>query len=574
MTVEQPRPLVNVSNAALAGEWLRENIGSPTLSGYFIRGDDIVHIPREGADGYVEPSSPLDSDGPAQVRAASPGHIAATVNWQCWPYKQKDSGSAPVPSRFAVEVARDAVARPDLCSSLRSLRGVTHTPIVRADGSILSVPGYDASSGFYHLPAPDLFVPWLPVRTDTVSWAVSLLSSVISDFPWRSADDRANYLGMMLTPLLRLMVPPPYKLGIITAPQPASGKTLLARILHIVHGGVFRSEIPRDDAELKKQITSILVGTTAPVVTFDNVSGTFRSSVIDGLLTSDVWTDRVLGATEETSRPNDRFWTITGNNVGIGGDLARRSLWASIDADRPDPENRPVVIGDLPEWVRSRRGGLIAALLMLVRAWTEAGRPMMPTASSDGFAHWTSVVGGILANAGIEGTFAAETTRQGKEADDDLEWRDLLRTIYAVKGSAEWTAREILEYRELAPIDPANAMLGATTRYPVAEALPADLAVRAERNGPASVARSFGMWLRNRAGRWAGGLTVRESKLSTKAAKWYIEQHGQVGLEDYEDYSPLRDAQLHKFNGKKEVSGAVESPTSPSVLPFERRFDS
>src|SRR5688500_20378172 len=47
--------------------------------------------------------------------------------------------------------------------------------------------------------------------------------------------------------------------------------------LPIFHGGVLRSEMSRDAAELTKQITAILDTTAAPVVTFDNLTGTLRS---------------------------------------------------------------------------------------------------------------------------------------------------------------------------------------------------------------------------------------------------------------------------------------------------------
>lgn len=562
------RPPVNVTNAAMAGEWLRSNIGSLELSGYFARGDDIVFTPREGTDGYVPPAEDGDHDGPAQVRTASSTHVSATINYTCWPYKRTDQSKPPSPARFSTDVAKDAIARPDLCPRLRPLRGVTHTPLIRADGTALSEPGYDPSSGFLYLPPPSLFVPSLPLTPDMVSWAVDILHQMVADFPWRSESDRANYFGMLLTPLIRLLCPPPYKLGIVTAPQPASGKTLLIRIMHELHGGVFRSEIPRDEAELKKQVTSILTGTTAPVVTFDNVSGVFRSSVMDGLLTSDVWTDRVLGATQETSRPNDRFWTLTGNNISIGGDLARRSLWASIDAGRPDPENRAVAIRNLPAWVHTRKGGLLAALLLLVRAWTADGYPLATVDSSDGFANWTAVVGGILANAGVAGEFAASETVQSQASSDDTEWHELLSAIREIKGCEPWTVREVLEARETRYIDANNVALGQMTDFPIVEALPGDLSARARRDGPSSVTRSFGMWLRHRAGRWAGSLTVREYDRRDNTQRWIIEEHksndwtitqGTMGLAGTFSRS------ARNFDDDFSQRGPGEVPSSPIV---------
>lgn len=83
------------------------------------------------------------------------------------------------PALFPAEAARRVVDLPDpaLRSELRWLAGVTHTPVVRADGSILDTPGYDPAT------------------------------------------------------------PPPYKLIVFDAPQQGTGKTLLAELGRILHGG-------------------------------------------------------------------------------------------------------------------------------------------------------------------------------------------------------------------------------------------------------------------------------------------------------------------------------------------------
>ena len=70
---------------------------------------------------------------------------------------------------------------------------------------------------------------------------------------------------------------------------------MLANIIRHIHGGVFRGEMPEDDAELRKQVSTILLVTTGPVVVIDNVSGVLRSSTLAALLTASVWGDRKLG---------------------------------------------------------------------------------------------------------------------------------------------------------------------------------------------------------------------------------------------------------------------------------------
>jgi hypothetical protein len=177
---------------------------------------------------------------------------------------KKGEDYEPVPALFP----RSAPAPPSTCPTCCrtcALRGVIHSPVFRPDGSLISDPGYDQATGLLHLPEPGLVVPRVPTsRPRDVTDAVKLLLEMIDGFPFKSEHYRANYLGMLITPLLRAMAPPPYKLHAIEAHQPGSGKTLLANLSRHIHGGVFRAEMPEDDTELRKQVTTILTVTTGP----------------------------------------------------------------------------------------------------------------------------------------------------------------------------------------------------------------------------------------------------------------------------------------------------------------------
>jgi len=166
-------------------------------------------------------------------------------------------------------------------------------------------------------------VPEKPTEREIAS-ARGLIAELLQDFPFVTMHDRAAYIGLLLTPLIRAIAPPEYKMFAISAHQAGSGKTLLADLARIIHGGVFRAELPAEEAEIRKQITTILDITTGPIVNFDNVTGVVRSSTLAGLLTSDVWDDRVLGTNTLARCVNDRVWVLTGNNMSLGGDLILR----------------------------------------------------------------------------------------------------------------------------------------------------------------------------------------------------------------------------------------------------------
>ncbi|ROO51052.1 hypothetical protein EDC02_5916 [Micromonospora sp. Llam0] len=515
-------PEVDVTTTAVAADWLREEAGRGRLAGLFIRHDQVVHTPREGEDGYIPlTANGFNNDGPAQIRAVNDSTLASriTFTYGCYRIVKRDGKPEPVQATFPRGAARISVDVPDMLPNLRHLRGVIHTPLVRADGTLLVAPGYDPGTGLLHLPEPGLTVPAVPDQPAAadVAAAVALVDEMLAGFPFVNQHYKANYIGNLLTPLLRAVCPPPYKMHAVEAHQPGSGKTLLAQLSRHIHGGVFRAELPEDDAELRKQITAILTVTTGSVVILDNVAGKLQSSTLAGLLTADVWDDRPLGATAITRASNDRLWTITGNNLAIGGDLPRRTIRTVIDPQQPNPELRTgFAIPNLEEWVIQRRGELLHALLAIIRAWVVAGRPLPPERASDGYSRWTRTVEGIVTHAGIGGQFDHPSTRVDLGTDDD-DWAMFLAAVHRAYGVRKWTAKELL-----ADVDTGNLMNPAPIP---ADALPDELAAKAARagRGPVGIAKSLGWWLRNREGRWAGGLAVRcVGEASDKAKLWQI----------------------------------------------------
>jgi hypothetical protein len=523
------RPVLDVSNVARTADWLRQEAGRGLLAGLFRRADTVVHTPREGEDGYLPLSEGDDEDGPAQIRPVNDSTVASRITY-LYRCVRIGKDEEPHPALFPRSAARTALDVPDMLPNLRTLRGVIHSPVFRPDGTLIEAPGYDRATGLLHLPEPGLTVPPVPERpTGTeVTDAITLIGEMLSGFPFVTDHHRANYIGALITPLLRAMTPPPYKLHAIEAHQPGSGKTLLANVSRHIHGGVFRAEMPDDDTELRKQITAILSITTGPVVVLDNVSGALKSSTFAGLLTSAQWDDRPLGSTSWIRAANDRIWTITGNNLNVGGDLPRRTLRTVIDPGRPNPELRTdFAITDLEGWIKTHRGRLLAALLTIVRAWVAAGQPLPRERASDGYARWVRTIDGILLNAQIPGRFDDRSTQIEVGTDDD-EWGDFLRAVHHAYGTQPWTCKELL-----ADVD--TGSLINPGRIP-ASALPGDLEAKLGRPTvtPAGLSKSLSRWLRNRDGRWAGGLAVRGAGDNGHDAKmWRIQTNlVAVGVEN------------------------------------------
>lgn len=486
LDVVRDRESVDASNSEVFAEWLWNNLGmeGTPLAGMFRKGMEVVHTPRMGEDGYrVLSRGERDQDGPAQVHTASHEMVAHQVRLGYRVTKMVRSRGTREPVLPPQDAVRVICANPTTLPNLRELRGVTHTPMMRADGSVLDVPGYDPMTGRLFLPEVGLAVPAVPEEPSRVELgrARDLVLSVLQDFPFNTEHDKANYLALMLTPLMREMVPPPYKMGLINAHQPSSGKSLLAWVLRELHGGVLRGDIP-EDAELAKQITSVLASTTAPVVQFDNVKR-LSSSRLDALLTTDTWTDRVLGASRDVTMRNDRLWVATGNNISLGGDLVRRALWVTIDPNDPHPEERTdFAITNLQGFVQEHRGALLSGLLTMLRAWTCAGRPTGPRVGEDSYSRWIEACRGVLDVAGVAGVVGHGDTKVAAETDDGEDWGQFLRKLWDQFGDSKFTAKQAGEIADIEDCAP---------------------------TGMNTSARSVGMWLANRVGQWSGDLTVR-----------------------------------------------------------------
>lgn len=547
------RPPLRVTSTAKAADWLREEIGAGALSGYFERAGAIVYTPQIGEEGYIEPKEEGDDNGPATVAVLLPKQLHSVVQFTYEVYKVKKDGEkdkkvrAVFPGQASGLVGNAPV---HMLPSLRALRGVTHTPLVRADGTILDQPGFDTESGYVYLPERGLKMAPVPQEptAEEVEAAVALLGYLIQDFTWKDAKhDRVNTLGYLLTPLLRLVAPPPYKLFAFGAHMPGSGKTLAALLGKIVHGGVLRASIPEKDEEFSKWALGILSNTTAPVVIADNLRGRISIPALEALLTSPTLNERKLGTNETPVVPNDRIWTVTGNNLKFQPDMLRRVVMIRIDPDRPDPQNRTdMAEQDLAGWATAHRGEILRALLILVANWTAAGKPKPVREQSDGFLAWEQTLDGILSAAGIEGQFDAHESRPEVEAEDDGGWSDLLAYLYERLGS-ELLAKDGFTCEEIAhrfghiPIamneddaafDLPSAQEGERHLHVGdldSRKLPSQLMTEANRPGGLSH-RKLGTWFRNRDGQYgAGYAAVKMNQKRNRQVVWTIRKAKEDG---------------------------------------------
>ena len=162
------------------------------------------------------------------------------------------------------------------------------------------------------------------------------------------------------------------------------------------------------------------------------------------------------------------------------------------------------------------RAELLSALHILIRGWAVQDRPQTET-RSDSFAAFAHATQGVLAVAGIPGQVMSEASNKASIGTDDLEWAALLVQLVRMFGvnrtfTAKDVSQQVVHERFMGHQQSPN-------NEAMFDSLPDDLARRASRGE--SIARSLGLWLRHREGRYAGGLAVRAAGEDRNGVKHY-----------------------------------------------------
>lgn len=525
-------PRLNVSNAPKAARELRGVFGSGPTAGVFLRGGQVVTVAAIGEEGYiVETETELKkriSHGPAQVRQMTEPSLRAMlgrvydigVRKEREVKKGEDEHGNPItrtepqwddrflPRDVVSQIFNDATA--GACPGLRYVTGVTHTPVLRPNGTVLDVAGYDAVTGLLYLPEKGLNVPKVSNEptTDELTRARDLLLRPVEQFPFVSEDDRAGWAGAMLSPIVQRYLGGTPKFVIIDATNAGSGKTLLETLIGIVHGMTMQGDMPRDEDELRKRMVALLVNVTAPVIGFDNLKGSIGSGWLEAFLSGHEISDRLLGSSTFVTVINDRLIIATGNNARVTGDMARRTLMIHLDPGLDKAYKRTGFdIPDLDSWMREHRGEYLWALLTLARGWIVAGAPQEQS-GGDGFSRWQDGIRGLLKWANAPGVFGGNEAGSGEtESADDADWGLFLAELYRVYKDGTFTSRELMA--DVSTVNSAGVQ---------AEKLPDQLAHDWGRAGGSTpgLVKSMGNWLSYRKGRVAGGMRVVVASGSAK----------------------------------------------------------
>ena len=369
---------------------------------FYCRANQLVRVLSEGtpeltSDGIARPVEA------ARIRPAKPvlrDELSRRIRFVRLRESEEESRQADChPPLWCLE----AVANREVWPGIPRLQGIVTCPVMRADGTILTQPGYDPASELYlDYRGQPLELPEQPTQDDARN-AARYLMELVSEFPFGSELARAAWLACVLSPLARHGYSGPTPLFLIDANTRGSGKTLLADVAGMIFTGSTtpRMSAPNDDDEFRKRITALARSGDA-VVLIDNVSGTLGCPSFDSALTSTRWKDRILGVSETAEFPLSIVWIATGNNVAIVADTSRRTCHIRLESPEEKPEERsgfrhPRIL----DHVRNNLHTYRAAALTILAAYVRAGRPPMGLRHWGSFEGWSDLVRNAVVYAGL-----------------------------------------------------------------------------------------------------------------------------------------------------------------------------
>ncbi|WP_424813551.1 topoisomerase [Roseococcus sp. YIM B11640] len=325
------------------------------------------------------------------------------------------------------------------------IAGVITTPTLRADGSILAEPGYDEATRLFLVPDPNLALhPGVanPTR-ELAERALAALNSLLDEFPFIDAVSRSVALSGLITPVARGAMPVA-PMHAIKAHTAGTGKSYMADTVSAICTGQpcpVTSAAPDDEGETEKRLVGLLMG-GYPICSLDNVNGELGGDLLCQAIERPIIRIRLLGKSDIFEVESRATFFATGNNLRVRGDMVRRTVVCSLDANMERPELREFK-GDPVREVLGNRGRYVSACLIIVRAYIEAGRPglLKPIAS---FEDWSNTVRSALVWLGCSDP--ADSMEEARKDDPETsELSEMLSVWHQALGEQALTVQQIIK---------------------------------------------------------------------------------------------------------------------------------
>lgn len=320
------------------------------------------------------------------------------------------------------------------------LRGLINTPAFVRGGELVSTPGYHTGSSLYYYADLSLDIPKINMAPteEEVRDAVDLLVDLIADFPlagMKRTDIEeqavseegipavAHCIAMILLLFCRDMIPGPTPGHLITKPAPGTGASLLTDVCSSIFMGhpCPAASLPGSNEEMQKTLSSFLAN-GSPIIYFDNINQSVDSGELASCMTAPLYKARKLGTNDEILTEVRCAFIFTGNNVQLSNEILRRLVMIDLDAQMAKPDTRTdYKHEDIMSYARDNRGLLVHACLTLIQNWINKGKPLFSGTALNSFENWSSIMGGILESAGLNGFLGNREELKDIASDDSDE---------------------------------------------------------------------------------------------------------------------------------------------------------
>jgi len=350
-------------------------------------------------------------------------HMSASATFERYDGRSKSVVEVSAP----MSLAKTLQQRSHL--NLPLLTGIINAPTLRANGSLISEPGYDPETGLLFDPQGVKFPAVLenPTKKDAEE-GLAKLKFLLSTFRFETDSDRSVALSGILTAIVRKSAIAFAPMHCFDASLPGTGKSKLVDITSVIATGREAGIVgqAKSEEELEKRLGSLLL--SGDSIALDNCAAPVNSSFLCSVLTQLIVKPRTLGKSETPSLPTNIMVTATGNNLRIAGDLTRRSLICRIDPETERPELRKFDNDPVAD-AKAHRPQLIVAGLTMLKAYLVAGCPCQVNLGS--FEDWSKLIRSTLIWLGE--TDPVETMERLRESDPVLDekrvvmdaWKDL-----------------------------------------------------------------------------------------------------------------------------------------------------
>lgn len=352
------------------------------------RGGELIYVDKadradtEGAVSRAEGAPMI-----RQLSALSCQQLAMRVaRFEKWDGRKKAHIPAECPASLAAHYLQKLKGW-----NLPELKGIVEAPTLRPDGSVLQEPGFDEATGVLYIPSAEF--PRINTRPDKrqALAALETLLRVVRGLEFANDESKAVWAAAVITSLVRKAIPTAPMFG-ISATQPGTGKTLAANLVGIVATGHKPTTISQGgslEEDRKRLFAALLAGD--PVVSIDNCDLPVEGAALCTVLTSQAWSERLLGQSKNVTVAANLTFLATGNKLVFGGDMCRRAVLCTLTSSHDRPAERRFGWSAEDEALADRPA-LVEAALTIVLAYMAAGEPAVKASPFGSFEGWQRFV--------------------------------------------------------------------------------------------------------------------------------------------------------------------------------------